>query len=179
MIHPLVEQFRFTRSEWLRGLDGLTEEEGAQHFGKMNCISWTVGHLAWHEQRTFLQRPQNIVLYPQLNELFAYGAPMNSPSLREMRELWTAITQAADSYLDSLTTEILSTDLPLNGKAVGQSRGSALRRITYHYWYHIGETQAIRQMLGHTNLPDYVGDIDTEAPYRPETGRLSGVPTAS
>jgi len=49
-----------------------------------------------------------------------------------------------------------------------QSVGSALRRVTYHYWYHIGETQAIRQMLGHHDLPEYVGDIEIEAPYRPE-----------
>ena len=40
--------------------------------------------------------------------------------------------------------------------------------MTYHYWYHTGEIQAIRQMLGHSNLPEYVGDIETEAPYRPE-----------
>ena len=63
---------------------------------------------------------------------------------------------------------MLLSDLLLNGEPVGQSRGSALRRITYHYWYHIGEIQAIRQMLGHPNLPEYVGDIETEAPYRPE-----------
>ena len=175
MTHPLVEQFRFTRSEWLRGLEGLTEEEGARHFGNMNCISWTVGHLTWHEQRTFLQRPQNIILYPQLNELFAYGAPMNTPSLREMLELWTSVTKAADAYLDSFTTEGLLTDLLLNGEAVGQSRGSALRRITYHYWYHIGEIQAVRQMLGHIDLPEYVGDIETEAPYRPEAASVSDV----
>lgn len=168
MTHPLVDQFRFTRSEWMRGLEGVTEEEGLRHFGTMNCISWTVGHLAWHEQRTFLQRPQNIILYPQLNELFAYGAPMNTPSLQEMLALWRSITVAADPYLDTLSTESLLTELLLNGQPVGQSLGSALRRITYHYWYHIGEIQAIRQMLGHTNLPEYVGDIETEAPYRPE-----------
>ena len=168
MTHPLVDQFRFTRSEWRRGLEGITEQEGCQHFGSMNCISWTVGHLAWHEQRTFLQRPQNIILYPPLNELFAYGAPMNTPSLHEMLELWRSVTTAADPYLDSLTTESLLSDLLLNGEPVGQSRGSALRRITYHYWYHIGEIQAIRQMLGHTHLPEYVGDIEIEAPYRPE-----------
>ena len=168
MTHPLVDQFRFTRSEWLRGLEGLTEEEGARHFGKMNCISWTVGHLAWHEQRTFLQRPQNIILYPQLNELFAYGAPMNTPSFAEMLDIWRSVAKAADPYLDTLTTEILLTELLLNGQAVGQSRGSALRRITYHYWYHIGEIQAIRQMLGHSDLPEYVGSIEAEAPYRPE-----------
>lgn len=168
MTHPLVDQLRFTRSEWLHGLEGVSEEDGACHFGPMNCISWTVGHLAWHEQRTFLQRPQNLILYPQLNELFAYGAPMNTPSLKEMLAIWHAVTKAADSYLDTLTTEILLTDLLVNGEPVGQSRGSALRRITYHYWYHIGEIQAIRQMLKHANLPEYVGDIETEAPYRPE-----------
>lgn len=168
MSHPLVDQFRFTRSEWLRGLQGITEEEGAQHFETMNCISWTVGHLAWHEQRTFLQRPQNKILFPKLNELFAYGAPMNTPSLEEMLEIWHIVTGAADPYLDALTTEALQTALLLNGESVGQSCGSALRRITYHYWYHIGEIQAMRQMLGHTNLPEYVGDIETEAPYRPE-----------
>jgi hypothetical protein len=168
MAHPLVDQFRFSRREWLRGLEGLTEEDGECHFGPMNCISWTVGHLAWHEQRTFLQRPQNIILFPQLNELFAYGAPMNTPSLSEMLGIWRVVTDAGNPYLDTLTTEILLTDLLVDGKPVGQSRGSALRRITYHYWYHIGEIQAIRQMLGHTSLPEYVGDIETEAPYRAE-----------
>lgn len=168
MTHPLVDQFRFTRSEWLRGLEGVSEEDGGCHFGPMNSISWTVGHLAWHEQRTFLQRPQNIVLFPHLNELFAYGAPMNTPSLKEMLETWHEITRTADPYLNTLTTETLLTELLLNGEPVGQSRGSALRRITYHYWYHIGEIQAIRQMLGHKNLSEYVGDIETEAPYRPE-----------
>jgi len=168
MSHPLVDQFRFTRSEWLRGLEGISEEDGSRHFGSMNCISWTVGHLAWHEQRTFLQRPQDKIIFPQLNELFAYGAPMNTPSFKEMMEIWHTVTEAADSYLDSLTNETLQTDLLLNGKPVGQSRGSALRRITYHYWYHIGEIQAMRQMLGHTSLPEYVGNIETEAPYRPE-----------
>ena len=78
MQHPLVDQLRFTRSEWLRGLEGVSEEDGACHFGPMNCISWTVGHLAWHEQRTFLQRPQDILLYPHLNDLFASDAPAPS-----------------------------------------------------------------------------------------------------
>ena len=167
MTHPLVDQFRFTRTEWLRGLEGVTEEDGARHFGQMNCISWTVGHLAWHEQRTFLQRPQNIILFPQLNEVFAVGAPMSTPSFTEILETWHTVMKAADPYLDSLTTEILLTDLLLDGKAVGQTRGDALWRIIYHYWYHIGESQAIRQLLGQKDLPQYVGNIEAEAPYRP------------
>jgi len=134
----------------------------------MNCISWTVGHLAWHEQRTWLTRAQNKILFPNLNELFAYGAAMNTPSFKEMLETWRTVTQAANSFLDTLTTETLQNDLLLNGEAVGQTLGSALRRVTYHYWYHIGEIQAIRQMLRHKDLPEYVGNIETEAPYRPE-----------
>jgi hypothetical protein len=134
----------------------------------MNCISWTVGHLAWHEQRSWLIRSQNIVLFPQLNELFAYGAPASTPSLKEMLETWQTVTKAADPFLDCLTTQSLQHDLLLESQSVGQTIGSALRRVTYHYWYHIGEIQAIRQMLGHQNLPEYVGDIEGEAPYRPE-----------
>jgi hypothetical protein len=168
MAHPLIDQLRFTRREWLRGLEGLSEDDATRHFGPMNCISWTVGHLAWHEQRYWLQRAQGQVLFPMLNEAFAYGAPMSTPALAEMLDIWRTVTQAADPYLDTLTTQSLQAELLHKGRAVGQSYGSALRRITYHYWYHTGEIQAIRQMLGQANLPEYVGDIETEAPYRPE-----------
>ncbi len=168
MTHPRIEQFRFTRQDWLRGLENIPEEHGAHHFGPMNCISWTVGHLAWHEQRYWLERAQGQILFPELNERFAYGAPMSTPSLAEMLSLWRQVTQAADPFLDSITTAALQSELLHKGKPVGQSLGSALQRITYHYWYHIGEIQAIRQMLGHANLPEYVGDLESIAPYRPE-----------
>ena len=78
------------------------------------------------------------------------------------------VTQASEAYLDSLTTEILLTNLLLNGEPTRQTRGSALRRITYHYWFHLGEILAIRQMIGGKDLPEYVGNIEGEAPYRPE-----------
>lgn len=168
MSHPLIDQLRFTRSEWLRGLENISEEDGARHFGPMNCISWNVGHLAWHEQRSWLQFAQGKILFPALNQIYAYGAPMSTPSLKETLETWHAVTKAADPFLDTLSTETLQTDLLRDGKSVGQSLGSALRRVTYHYWYHIGEIQAMRQMLGHAGLPEYVGAIESEAPYRPE-----------
>jgi uncharacterized damage-inducible protein DinB len=168
MAHPLIDQFRFTRREWLRGLEGVSEQDAARHFGPMNCISWIVGHMAWHEQRSWLQRPQGKIPYPRLNDLFAYGAPMSTPALSEMLDIWRAVTDAADPFIDSLTTTSLQADLLLDGKSVGQSVGSALHRVTYHYWYHTGEVQAIRQLLRHRNLPEYVGDIEAEAPYRPE-----------
>jgi len=168
MAHPLIDQFHFTRNEWLRGLAGVSEDDAIRHFGPMNCISWIVGHLAWHEHRYWLERAQGKILFPKLNEMYAYGAPMSTPALSEMLDAWRTVTQAADPYLDSLTTNTLQNELWLDGNPIGQSIGSALRRVTYHYWFHIGEIQAIRQMLGQTNLPEYVGDIETEAPYRPE-----------
>ena len=168
MAHPLVDQFRFTRSEWLRGLQGISEDDARRHFGPMNCISWTVGHLAWHEHRYWVELAQGKMLFPVLNTTYAYGAPMCTPSFEEMLQTWQVVTAAADLFLDGLTTAGLQVDLLREGKSVGQTVGSALRRVTYHYWYHIGEIQAIRQMLAHKDLPEYVGDIELEAPYRPE-----------
>ena len=168
MPHPLVDQLDFTRSEWLRGLEGISDEDGARHLGPMNCVSWTVGHLAWQEQRYFLERAQGKLAFAELNTTYAYGAPMSTPILSDTLRTWREVIQTSRAYLDSLTTESLQQDLPLEGKLVGQSIGSAMRRMTYHYWYHIGEIQAIRQMLGHTGLPEYVGDIESLAPYRPE-----------
>jgi hypothetical protein len=164
MTHPLVVQLRFTRSEFVRGLDGLSEGDAQKRILPMNSISWTIGHLAWQEQRYWLFRAQGKVLFPQLNDLFAYGRPASTPSLEEAWGLWHSVTEAADSWLDALTTETIQAPL-----AEGLSNvGTFLRRTTYHYWYHLGEAMGVRQSLGHTSLPDFVGDIDGLAPYVPE-----------
>jgi hypothetical protein len=56
----------------------------------------------------------------------------------------------------------------VDGETIELTFGSLMQRVLYHYWYHTGENMAIRQLLGHTNLPEFVGDIDDEAPYLPE-----------
>jgi uncharacterized damage-inducible protein DinB len=168
MPHPLVNQLRFTRSEFIRGIQGVTEEEACQRLMPMNCISWNVGHLAWQEQRYFLHFGSGQILYPKIYEQFAYGAPASLPSLKDMLTAWKEITAAADPWLDSLTVEKLQEAPFVDGKPVPRRFGDLLQRTIYHYWYHNGENQAIRQQLGHTNLPEYVGDIDSQAPYQPE-----------
>ena len=170
MPHPLVAQLRFTRSEFRRGLAGLREDEAVQRFMPMNCISWNVGHLAWQEQRYFVYFTQNRMPLPHLNELFAYGAPASFPSLHEMWVAWNTITQAADGWLATVTREKLQEHVVVDGQATSYLFGSLLQRVIYHYWYHTGENLAIRQLLGHANLPEFVGDLDGEAPYRPELG---------
>jgi hypothetical protein len=165
-MHPLIDQMRFTRGEWLRGLQDIPEDDALRHFGPMNCISWNVGHLAWHEQRYWLELAQGLVPFPDLNQMYAYGAPMCSPDLPAMLECWRAVVAQVEPYQATFSADMLERDLRREGRSVGQSYGSALQRVVYHYWYHIGETQAIRQMLGHTDLAEYVGDIETSAPFR-------------
>ena len=56
------------------------------------------------------------------------------------------------------------------GRPTARIYGNLLQRVIYHYWSHIGEIIAIRQILGHAEVPEFVGAIDTEAPYRSEAG---------
>jgi hypothetical protein len=168
MTHPLVSQLRFTRSEFRRALHGVTDDDARKRLDPMNCISWNVGHLAWQEQRYFATFAQGLTPLPELNTEFAYGAPASTPELGEMWRAWEQATAAADTWLDTVTSETLLGKVTRDGKRTEYVFGSLLLRTTYHYWYHTGENMAIRQMLGHTRLPEFVGDIDGRAPYRPE-----------
>jgi hypothetical protein len=170
MPHPVVDQLRFTREEWQRALRGVSATDATHHHGQMNSIGWIVGHLAWQEQRYLLQRPQGKLPRRDILERFFSGGPMSTPALADTYGAWKQITRAADPFLDTLTTNQLVKDLPLvTGKRSGQTLGSAIRRMTYHYWFHIGEILAIRQMLGGKRLPEYVGAIERKAPYRPDS----------
>jgi uncharacterized damage-inducible protein DinB len=168
MSHPLIVQLRFTRSEFKRALGGLSDADAHRRLLPMNCISWNIGHLAWQEQRYWLTRLQGKTLLPHINELVGYGQPACTPPLAEMWEAWQTITQFADPFLDTLTTEKLQEIHYLDDQQTDYTAGNLLQRVIYHYWYHTGENMAIRQMLGHTDLPEFVGNIDDEAPYRPE-----------
>ena len=168
MPHPLIDQLRFARSEFLRGVEGVSEDEGARRLMPMNCISWNVGHLAAQEQRYFLTYAQDLQPYPDIDRAFSYGSPASTPSLREMLDAWRAVIQQANPFLEALTVDQLSAPMVINGKPRKYTLGSMLLRVIYHYWYHTGENQAVRQMLGHPDLPDFVGDIDGEAPFRAE-----------
>ncbi len=168
MIHPLVAQLFFTRSEFERGLEGISAEDAVKHLGPMNCISWIIGHMTWHEQKIWHDLLHGKTHYPDFVNRFAHGAPKSSPPLEDVLNAWHAVTRATTAELEKLTTADLQADLLHLGKPVGQNLGSAMLRVIYHYWYHIGEIQSIRQILGHRNLAEFVGDLDAKAPYRSE-----------
>jgi len=76
------------------------------------------------------------------------------------------VTKTADPYLDQLTNPALTRRW--KRESSGETPGTKLHRTTYHYWFHLGESQAVRQLLGPTKkLPDFVGGFRTSQ-YRPE-----------
>jgi hypothetical protein len=163
MSHPLIDQLRFARSEFARGFAGVTDDESVVRFPPMNALGWNVGHLAWQEQRYYLTSAQGLTPLPDVAAQFASGGPASTPALSTVRAAWKTITTAADPWLDELDESRMTEPLK-----PGSSRiiGNLILRTTYHYWFHLGENMAIRQNLGHTGLPQFVGNIDGRAPYR-------------
>jgi hypothetical protein len=154
----MVAQLRFARAELVRCLDGVTEAEATRRFLPMNCISWIVGHLTDQENRYWVRVAQdNLDLVPGLNDLVGFGKPASTPPLADMWAAWRSVTPVADRYLDTLTPALLETHFERKGQPLPENIGTMLMRNIAHYWYHIGEAAAIRQMLGHTGLPDFVG----------------------
>ena len=179
MAHPLVKQLRFARSEFARCLEGISDDDSQKRLLPMNCMSWMVGHLAAQEQYYFVFFPQGSVPPPQLNQLVGFGHPATTPPLDEMWQAWNDITAVADKFLDTLTEEQLDIYLEQDIKGFeaslfgmvskkvleqesvssGESVGTRILRTTYHYFFHTGEAHAIRQQLGHPDLPYFVGGM--------------------
>ena len=164
---PLVSQLRFARSEFMRCLQGLTPEDAVQRPLPMNCISWMVGHLSNQEHRYWVTAAQGKNIAPSLQELVGFGRPASTPPYEEMLSIWRTVTTTADQFLTTLEPERLTTHFTVNGESVPESIGTMLQRNLYHYWFHTGEAHAVRQILGHTDLPQFVGDM-TSAVYTPE-----------
>jgi len=165
--HLLVDQLRFARSEFVRCLEGVSEEDAIRRIMPMNCISWMVGHLANQEHRYWVIFAQQKEVAPGLYELVGFGRPASTPPQKEMWAVWHKVTAEADKYLSTLTPAIMQQFLLRDGKPVDESIGTLLMRNIYHYWYHTGEASSVRQMLGHPNLPQFVGDMNA-AVYKPE-----------
>jgi len=168
-----VTQLRFARSEFVRGLDGVTPADAVRRVMPMNSLGWMVGHLANQEHRFWVTAAQGRVVAPDLHARVGNSTPASTPPLDEMWAVWGAVTGAADGYLDSLTTPRMQAFLERDGRPLAETIGTLLSRTIYHYWFHTGEVAAVRQLLGHVNLPQFVGDM-TEAAYRPEADDGAG-----
>ncbi len=154
----ILNQLRFARSEFQRGFEDVSEEDSQRRLMPMNSIAWIVGHLAWHEQHYWLKRAQGVIPFPRLDEVSAFGKPPADVSLNEMVDLWHEVIKMSEEYLVRLSKIELEKNLIVKGKKLPANIGTMITRVTYHYFYHIGEMQAIRQLLGHKGLPSFIGD---------------------
>ena len=166
MAHLLVEQFRFAKQEWLRGHENIPADDALKRLGNANSIGWMIGHLAEFDQRVWVERVFGKPV-TKATKKFGFRRPATTPELAEVFDQWHAIQQKADEALESLTDDDLTEYPEIWGNdRSGEPVAMWLLRMTWHYWYHLGEMQAVRQMLGHENLPQYVGTIPAEARWQ-------------
>jgi hypothetical protein len=166
MPHPLVRQLRFTRGEFARGLRLVSAEDAERRVDGLNSLAWSVGHLAWQEQKYFLHYGQGSMPFPDIDKAFRSGASATAPSMADVRPTWDAITREADPWLDTLSVDDMRARYTRrDGSAGGRVIGDLVQRVTYHYWFHIGQNMAVRKLLGHDRLPQFVGDLDGRASY--------------
>lgn len=162
----LVDQLRFARTEFIRCYEGVTDSDALVRIMPLNSLSWRVGHLASHENAYWVRVAQGVSLYPDLHRSVGTGKPASTPPLDEMWLAWNEITRVADVFLDSLTPGQLTTRLTWRGEPFGETIGTMLLHVIYHYFFHIGEAHANRQVLGHPDLPDFVGEMLGKYEYR-------------
>ena len=155
-----IELARFALSEFERGLEGLTDEEARTRTAKadgtqMNAVSWTVGHIAGHwlsiaAYATGEERPAHL-------RQFASRSTDPTPPPLDDALMWLEDAKAASGWMADADDELLSSNRGLDRPGI-ETVGTALMRVILHTWFHTGEINAIRQMLGHGEI-GFVGQM--------------------
>ena len=159
MAHLIVEHLWFARSKWETGYEGISAEDAVKRVGDANCASWMVGHLACFEQFTWCTLAQGITVVEELSA-YDFGQPATTPPLDEVFDMWHKVMPVANQYLATLTEPDMTTFLKFrNGRTFWDDIGTTILRHTWHYWYHLGEMQALRSGMRHKNMPPYIGKM--------------------
>ena len=156
-----TELARFALSEFRRGLEGLTNEEAQVRVEKadgtrMNAISWTVGHisgqwLALRARVTGETLPEVLAKYRSGPDADPTPPPLDSV---------LALIQRAEQGTDWIDDGVLAEPT----REVNM--GTSLLRAILHTWFHAGEINAVRQMLGHPEIT-FVGQLVDNLEWRP------------
>jgi hypothetical protein len=83
---------------------------------------------------------------------------------------WHAVTETANPWLDTLTTEALQEYFLVDGKPWREDIGTFIRRTTYHYWYHIGNRRRSGSCSGTPIFPSSSAIFRRAAPTGPNSG---------
>ena len=136
-----------TIHEFRRGLEGLTEAEAAFRPEKadgtrMNAVAWSVQHIANHWR--------NVALAVAGRSLEWRGPPVDGtpPDYRAALAMLDDATLDLDWLAGAGNAAMLRTDVELGG----ESAGTFLARAVLHTWFHTGEINAVRQLLGHAEI---------------------------
>ena len=156
-MHPLVSQLNFACEEFDRTLEGINNDDANKRLLPSNSIAWTIAHVASHLHFVLLQAAQGENPYPKLRQIVK--SPDEATDLGELLSMWRAVKEASVAYLADATPELMDSHFQWNGKDMPESVGTSILRIINHIWYHNGEIQVIRQQLGHTDLPQFVGNL--------------------
>ena len=172
-----IELARFALSEFERGLDGLTDNEAQTRIAKadateMNAISWNIGHIAGHWLMVAAYAADGDIP----DGLSRFGGPAadpTPPSLDQMLDLLRDAKAATEWTADADDTLLAATREGLRLSHQGNI-GTVLMRVILHTWFHTGEINAIRQLLGHPEI-GFIGDVRGQQEWRSESdGTLQG-----
>ena len=162
MAHLLIEQLRFAKQEWLRGHENIPAEDALKRLGHANSIGWAVGHLAEFDQIVWIERVFGEPLTKDTKK-FGFRRAASTPELDEIMKIWHVIQEKVDEVQEPMTAADFAEQPTLWGRVSDEHVLMWTLRQTWHYWYHLGEMQGVRQALEHENLPQYVGRIPAEA----------------
>ncbi|MEZ4554524.1 MAG: DinB family protein [Dehalococcoidia bacterium] len=152
-MYSLRDVVSFGTVEFLRGLEGLTAADAVWRAPKsdgsqMNAISWTVQHVGahWHAVACRLQG-----LPPRADRPPADGTP---PSF----EVAMAILRAAADDLVEAVERHTHGHGEVGREGAPETASQAVARAVFHTWFHAGEINAVRQLLGHPEIR-FIGDF--------------------
>ena len=176
-----VELARFALSEFERGLAALADEEARTRLTKadgtqMNSISWIVGHVTQHwltvrSLATLERRPSGLRPFVSGPAADPTPPPLSSvvKLFQEAKASIDWIAKADNALMATTREEIIKASATPAQIELGipqESVGTALMRAILHTWFHIGEINAIRQMLGHSEI-FFVGRLAGNLEWRP------------
>ncbi len=153
-----------TVAEFRRGLEGLTAEEALVRHPKadgstMNAVSWIVAHIAahWDSAQAYAMGREAAPLQPAAD---GTPPPYEDALVRlEMATGWLGWIAAAG-------------DMRMSRQHEGRQHtpGTFLLRAVMHTWFHCGEINSIRQLLGHPEIA-FVGPFDGKLAWVAEEQR--------
>ena len=166
-MYDTTELAAVTVREFRRGIEGLTPLEVLVRHEKvdgsrMNAIAWIVGHVGSHWTNA---RALAVGDEPNAPRPPSDGTP---PDYAEAVELLRAATDDL-GWVSAASDERMSQRYARLGD---ESVGTFLMRAILHTWFHTGEINAIRQLLGHPEIR-FVGPFDGALGWIPEHGAVS------